>query len=402
VTRQEREEYEPEEIGLKGFGVWLGGRGRAVDRDALTFIKKWRGPLIDGFKSTQAEQRLFITQTVGDQKRRGCMAGICDVADDMQIDTDKGPVKRTVLRFYDDNKGEGGYITLGLLNGLRLFPLSKLQGIIRQNPIVRVRTTDRFTNEERQYDGALIGHRNEKWQAIVYATPGKLLGVHNINIGPRTGPEVERKLCDFSKHLPIGNAAKEKLRAQLMRCAEANGERITASSQASHQFFNKPRPRSVISRKRERNAGARYLTRSTRLEVTLKNVEDLAYRIHNRTVKATREHNKLQNRLYEYLVRKFGVKKVRMEQNRVDIEVRDGNNVTLYELKPFANPLLCIREALGQILLYGWQCSSESGVNLKLTIVGPSALADEEKGFLLYLGRQFGNKVEYVAVDELI
>jgi hypothetical protein len=134
-----------------------------------------------------------------------------------------------------------------------------------------------------------------------------------------------------------------------------------------------------------------------RRDVTLKNVEDFAYSI-NKRIKVSARHNQLQNRLYQRLVEQYGVQNVLMEKDYVDVQVRVGSQLTLYEVKPFDSPLLCLRDALGQILLYGWRFDSQSGVKLRLIIAGPSKMTGEAKEFLNYLRRRFGKGLEYLAL----
>jgi len=88
-----------------------------------------------------------------------------------------------------------------------------------------------------------------------------------------------------------------------------------------------------------------------------------------------------------------------MEKNYVDVEVRIGNQVTLYEIKPFDSALFCLRDALGQIMLYGWRIDSQPGIKLKLIIAGPCKITKEAKEFLNYLRRRFGKGLEYLALD---
>jgi hypothetical protein len=137
--------------------------------------------------------------------------------------------------------------------------------------------------------------------------------------------------------------------------------------------------------------------RGKRRDTALKNVEELAYRI-NKMITATAKHNKLQNHLYQQLVTKHGVENVLMERNHVDLQVRVGKELTLYEVKPFHSPLLCLREALGQIMLYSWRLDSEREVKLKLVIAGPSKMTKDDQEFLGYLRQRFGEGLSYLAI----
>ncbi|HEY3762393.1 MAG TPA: hypothetical protein VGN23_11665 [Verrucomicrobiae bacterium] len=134
----------------------------------------------------------------------------------------------------------------------------------------------------------------------------------------------------------------------------------------------------------------------THTQTTLKHVEEQLRQI-KKTFKVTAEHNRIQNRLYEFLAHRHGYENVLMEQDFVDIQVRLRNQVILYEIKPYQNPLQCLKESLGQIVLYAWRMSEMSGLRQKLVIVGPNTMNAEEKKFLLYLKNQFRGALDYMA-----
>jgi hypothetical protein len=128
---------------------------------------------------------------------------------------------------------------------------------------------------------------------------------------------------------------------------------------------------------------------------TLKSVEETVRRV-KATYKVSAEHNKIQNKLYEHLVRQHGAENVLMEHDYVDLQVRLGREITLYEIKPHGTALTCLREALGQIMLYGWRASAEAGLKLRLVIVGPKRMTESEADFLRYLKKRFLGDLEYM------
>ena len=132
-------------------------------------------------------------------------------------------------------------------------------------------------------------------------------------------------------------------------------------------------------------------------ENALRNIDDYEYQI-NKRIKATAEHNRLQKLLYNQLVKTHGTKCVLMERDWVDIQVRLDKQITLYEVKPYPTAFLCLREGLGQILLYAWKQGSQSGVTSKLVIAGPCKMTTDEENFLKYLRSQFRQELEYLAL----
>lgn len=83
-------------------------------------------------------------------------------------------------------------------------------------------------------------------------------------------------------------------------------------------------------------------------------------------------HNQIQTNMYQQLVKKFGKENVGTEQNtgfgsQIDLVVRDKfNSFIFYEIKTSYSVRLCIREALSQLLEYGYYPNTE---NSKLLII---------------------------------
>ena len=60
------------------------------------------------------------------------------------------------------------------------------------------------------------------------------------------------------------------------------------------------------------------------------------------------DHNKMQTKLRDELVKEYGAANVKTEQGRVDIRVTTPDEDILFEVKPDESPLSVIRQALGQ------------------------------------------------------
>lgn len=105
-------------------------------------------------------------------------------------------------------------------------------------------------------------------------------------------------------------------------------------------------------------------------------------------------HNILQQRFYIYLSHKYGERKVKLEKDYIDIKLIDGNQVTIYEVKPYNSVTQCIRQAIGQLLQYSYRISSESRVSL--AVVGPSNPNGEDVLFLKHLKQVINIPLKYI------
>lgn len=101
----------------------------------------------------------------------------------------------------------------------------------------------------------------------------------------------------------------------------------------------------------------------------------------NRSYFADQRHNKLQLALLKQLKSRHGKENVHLEKDFVDIKVELRNQVILYEVKSHSFASGCVREALGQILMYG---SSDSDKRLKRYVV---------------VGQYPANKMDKVYID---
>ncbi|MFA7418892.1 MAG: hypothetical protein WCZ90_04325 [Melioribacteraceae bacterium] len=66
----------------------------------------------------------------------------------------------------------------------------------------------------------------------------------------------------------------------------------------------------------------------------------------------THKHDKIQEALRKKLIDKFGITAVNMEKNFIDIKLELPNEIVFYEVKSSSYASECIKEALGQVLLY--------------------------------------------------
>jgi len=109
-------------------------------------------------------------------------------------------------------------------------------------------------------------------------------------------------------------------------------------------------------------------------------------------------HNALQWALYARLAAKYGEDKVGTERpngagTRVDIVVSHENEVWFYEIKTSLTARACLREALGQLLEYGFWPGAQEAV--RLIVAGESALDNEGTEYLRRLQKRFSLPIEY-------
>ncbi|HWF44140.1 MAG TPA: hypothetical protein VG537_05830 [Candidatus Kapabacteria bacterium] len=135
--------------------------------------------------------------------------------------------------------------------------------------------------------------------------------------------------------------------------------------------------------------------RTKKRSVTFKSEEG-----HQRTVASTyltsAQHNALQNALASALLKVHGEGFVAMEENWEDITIEnDDGSLTIYEVKPYADPELCIRAALGQLLHYSFR---RGEVVRRIVAVGPSPIDDGCREFLDYIKSLIGIEFDYQSV----
>lgn len=111
---------------------------------------------------------------------------------------------------------------------------------------------------------------------------------------------------------------------------------------------------------------------------------------------ATQRHNEIQNKLLEYLRKKYPNQDVWSEKDYVDIYRESSSCIYLYEVKSSQSPIYCIREALGQLLSYSFKIKSRK--KKKLIIVGSSELRPYDHSFVEYIKSSLNINFEYMKV----
>jgi hypothetical protein len=114
------------------------------------------------------------------------------------------------------------------------------------------------------------------------------------------------------------------------------------------------------------------------------------------------QHNRMQDILEERLASEYGAENVHVEspteqRKNVDLVVEKEGGEWFYEIKPFSEPRLCFRKAIGQLLEYAYWSDSEAPECL--VVVGKSKLEEEGKAYLSTLKERFSLPLKYRSVQ---
>lgn len=125
-----------------------------------------------------------------------------------------------------------------------------------------------------------------------------------------------------------------------------------------------------------------------------------------KTIDRTLKHKEIQEHMYHQLVNEY-------EKNNVGTEVATGYGTSIdvvviqpdksewfYEVKTYNQPLICIREAFGQILEYAM--FSENNHADKLIVVGVNVPSNSEIEYLKHLRKATGLSIYYQVFDLIV
>jgi hypothetical protein len=112
---------------------------------------------------------------------------------------------------------------------------------------------------------------------------------------------------------------------------------------------------------------------------------------------AEQKHNKIQEALVKLLSDKYGKDNVILEENYVDIKLIQPNYIGFYEVKSSSYASECIKEALGQILLYSLSDTDERPK--KHIVVGQYPTTDNDKKYIDFLKQNLKLEFDYLNVE---
>ncbi len=136
--------------------------------------------------------------------------------------------------------------------------------------------------------------------------------------------------------------------------------------------------------------------RTTRKATTKRNTQT-QIRTVTRSFVAEQKHNKIQETLEKLLTKQYGKENVILEENYVDIKLLQPNYISFYEVKSAPYASQCIKEALGQILLYSLN-DNDKRIK-KHIVVGQYAPTDNDKKYIEFLKDNLKLEFEYINVE---
>ena len=162
--------------------------------------------------------------------------------------------------------------------------------------------------------------------------------------------------------------------------------------QLYHQFGSKEDKKEIA----ETSTRKIQQRKTTRKSVSEKKT-DTQIRTITRSYVAEQKHNKIQETLKKLLVMQYGEKNVVLEENFVDIKVIQPNYISFYEVKssPYASE--CIKEALGQILLYS--LNDNDSRPKKHIVVGQYPATDNDNKYIEFLKNNLKVEFDYINVE---
>jgi hypothetical protein len=108
-------------------------------------------------------------------------------------------------------------------------------------------------------------------------------------------------------------------------------------------------------------------------------------------------HNKIQEKLKNMLSETYGQENVILEENYVDIKLVQPNYISFYEVKSSSYASECIKEALGQILLYS--LNDTDSRPKKHIVVGQYPATENDKKYINFLKKNLKLEFEYINVE---
>lgn len=109
------------------------------------------------------------------------------------------------------------------------------------------------------------------------------------------------------------------------------------------------------------------------------------------------KHNKIQETLEKLLIKQYGKENVILEENYVDIKLLQPDFISFYEVKASSYASECIKEALGQILLYSLNDTDLR--QKKHIVVGQYPATGNDKKYIDFLKKNLKLEFEYINVE---
>jgi len=130
----------------------------------------------------------------------------------------------------------------------------------------------------------------------------------------------------------------------------------------------------------------------------LKNINDIPVK-DRKGYLLSRSHNIIQNALVKKLEKQYGKEKVKVEFGCIDVMLQLEEKNIIYEVKSSMSVESCIRQALGQILSYGWRLGLEDKKSIEYVIVGSQKPNSKEQEFLNFIRKAIQLNFKYLSVN---
>lgn len=147
----------------------------------------------------------------------------------------------------------------------------------------------------------------------------------------------------------------------------------------------------ITGQSRERKTGKRGKRKGTTKRNTQTHIRTVS-----RSYIVEQKHNKIQEALRKQLSEKYGGENVILEENYVDIKLIQPKYLGFYEVKSSSYASECIREALGQVLLYSYHDQDEK--KKKIYVVGQYPANEQDNGYIDYIKEKLNLDFEYLNV----
>ena len=155
--------------------------------------------------------------------------------------------------------------------------------------------------------------------------------------------------------------------------------------------FGREKDKQEISSKTKTRNGKRQ-----RKGTTKRNTQAQARTV-TRSYIAEQKHNKIQEKLQQELISKYGNDNVILEENYVDVKVIQPSYLGFYEVKSASYASECVKEALGQVLLYTHNDSDKRPK--KIYVVGQYPANEQDNLYIDFIKSQLDLEFDYLNVE---
>lgn len=223
-----------------------------------------------------------------------------------------------------------------------------------------------------------------KWKIAFLYSNERLIPIYNRDV-----------LIKIANHFGLKadhNTAISKIQNIMMLNKPAHLNVYEFMRQLYDQFGNKEDKKDIAdkttTRKRQR--------RTTRRAANGRNTT-IQTRTVTRSYVAEQKHNKIQEALEKLLSDKYGKDNVVLEENYVDIKLIQPSYIAFYEVKSSSYASECVKEALGQILLYSLNDTDKR--QKKHIVVGQYPTTDNDKKYIDFLKQNLKLEFDYLNIE---